>query len=357
MAFVKFLRGTQTAFDNLTKKDSDTLYFIYTDNTATKGKLYLGDKLIGGAGEGTTIANLSDLEDIKIDDASSLVDGALLQYDAKLEHKWKPVSIKTAIENSGADIGSSVAIGKTKEGQSIEDALNELVENPEAGRLAVVDGEAYVYDGENWISLTQSFEDRVSSLEESVGTPADSMSETPATGLFADIEGLEDRLDNTYTKDEVNARIAEADHLSYEKINDLAEADLTASNKVYLVPKAEAGTDDAYDEYLVQDGALEKIGSWTSGTIDAAHVTNLTEAIQEAQLIKNVQSGVLNIDENGLLTLTSVPNSVLNFNPDTFALKSEVGDLSSLINPSKENTTIVDEINDLKTKLTWQEIN
>ena len=45
--YVKFLRGTQSAYDILTEKRSDTLYFIVDPGMAT-GKLYLGEALISG---------------------------------------------------------------------------------------------------------------------------------------------------------------------------------------------------------------------------------------------------------------------------------------------------------------------
>ena len=45
-SFVKFVRGTPTAYNNLKQKNPDTLYFI-AENGAQSGKLYLGNKLIG----------------------------------------------------------------------------------------------------------------------------------------------------------------------------------------------------------------------------------------------------------------------------------------------------------------------
>ena len=39
--YVKFLRGTKTAFDKIITKDKDTLYFIYDSDDQTKGSLYL----------------------------------------------------------------------------------------------------------------------------------------------------------------------------------------------------------------------------------------------------------------------------------------------------------------------------
>jgi hypothetical protein len=42
------LRGTPTAYNNLSVKDTDTIYFI-AEKDATKGKLYLGNVEISGS--------------------------------------------------------------------------------------------------------------------------------------------------------------------------------------------------------------------------------------------------------------------------------------------------------------------
>jgi hypothetical protein len=43
--YVKFMRGTPTAYDNLRIKESDTLYFVSETDSVT-GKLYIGEKLV-----------------------------------------------------------------------------------------------------------------------------------------------------------------------------------------------------------------------------------------------------------------------------------------------------------------------
>lgn len=45
IAYVKFLKGTPSAYNNLSVKDQDTLYFV-SEEGATVGALYLGNKLI-----------------------------------------------------------------------------------------------------------------------------------------------------------------------------------------------------------------------------------------------------------------------------------------------------------------------
>jgi hypothetical protein len=62
--YVKFLRGTPTAYNNLAVKDIDTLYFISEEDAIT-GQLYLGSVLIAGSlNESDLVGYLSKLQDV-----------------------------------------------------------------------------------------------------------------------------------------------------------------------------------------------------------------------------------------------------------------------------------------------------
>ena len=72
--------------------------------------------------------------------------------------------------------------------------------------------------------------------------------------------------DSKYQTDaEVAAAIAAADHMKRKIVNSTSDIDLTAadaSQYIYMVKKSSVGTSDKYDEYMVIDGALEKVGDW-----------------------------------------------------------------------------------------------
>lgn len=70
------------------------------------------------------------------------------------------------------------------------------------------------------------------------------------------------------TDAEVAAAIAAADHMKRKIVNSTADIDLTAgdaSQYIYMVKKSSTKTGDKYDEYMVLDGALEKVGDWEVG--------------------------------------------------------------------------------------------
>ena len=380
MAFVKFSRGLISQYNRLAQKDEDTLYLVYESASSENGLLYLGSKLISTVGNSASLS-LNDLTDVSL--GSALEDGMLLQYNAHTagqvgeEGEWEAVSLSSVIENLPSS--NNVAI---------ESALEDI-ENPSENDIVVIGQDAYIYDGSEWVQLTDSdLAARVSDLEDQVGHAADSAEGIPATGLYKEIADLKD---NVYTKEEIAEQIAAADHLQYKVVAELSDIDLTSTerdNTVYLVPKT-AGTNDGYDEYFVIDGALEKIGSWDvdlsnyvqtdddrlltedqkkkldsiglddegNAIIQAAQVGGLADAIADNQLIKSVQAGTFEVTEDGELQLKSVPSVDLSGYVKKEVYDAEVGDLSTLLDRTSEDSTLVQEINGIKQTLTWQELN
>jgi hypothetical protein len=90
--YVKFMRGTTTAYNNLANKDDDTLYFL-SDSVNQEGSLYLGSRLISGPcaiPEGGNVAtSLAALNDVNITENINF--DAILVYD-KHEQKWMDYS-------------------------------------------------------------------------------------------------------------------------------------------------------------------------------------------------------------------------------------------------------------------------
>lgn len=97
LSYVKFQRGTPTAYAALRNKDEDTLYFV-SNPSDDFGILYLGERIIGGSSGGSEAAysNLAQLKDI---DLSGLEDGFILIYSADRK-KW----VAKKLENQSGDI-------------------------------------------------------------------------------------------------------------------------------------------------------------------------------------------------------------------------------------------------------------
>lgn len=372
MAFVKFSRGLLSTYNNLSRKDPDTLYLVYESVDSRDGRLYLGEKLISDVGNSTSIS-LNDLSDVSI---SGLQDGMILQYNAHTagqvgdSARWEAVSIEDALGNAQS----------ARDTLSIVDALEEISKAKEKD-IAIVGEDVYIYHDNDWVQLSNSLlADEIESIKTEVGHAADVENDIPATGLYKEIADLKA---NVYTKEEILEQIADLSHLSYRKVNSIEDVDPSAdeaATTIYLIPKNSDDTIDGYDEYFVVDGVLEKIGSWDISVddiltteqlqkidaitldsnnqmvIQSSQVGGLVEAIQSNQLIKDVDAGTFEV-QNGKLFLKSIPSIDLTGYVKTEVFDAAVGDLNNLTAPrAKENSTIVDEINYIKESILWQEL-
>lgn len=381
MAFVKFSRGLISQYDSLSQKDKDTLYLVYDSTSSTKGKLYLGDKLISSAD--ISSIKLSDISDISMPE--SLTDGMLLQYNQSTvpgeSGRWEARPIADVLSDYEGSGGSSNI--------PVVDNLNNI-ENPSKNDIAIQGTELFIYDGNQWQPLTVSdLKNRVADLETKVGVEANTESGQVATGLYKKLEDLHSDLQT-----EIMNSIANAQHLRYQIVNEISEIKLSdedaTANVVFLVPKSSEDThsDDGYDEYFVTKGALEKIGSWdvdltgyvqdddnrlltnqqkqkldsigydsenNQAIISTSQVTNLNQFVQENSYIRDVEAGVFSVDENGKLGLVSVPSDALTNYVSTPVFNSTVGNITK-ITGYETGHTLVDEINVIKASVIWQEL-
>lgn len=119
--YVRFTRGTPTAYANLQKKDPDTLYFI-SEADAQDGILYLGTKIIAGGSSNVSITSLGDLTDVLL--SNNIAANSFLMYDA-VQDRW--------VDKTLADIAALIApvmVGAT----DTDDGKSGLVPVPLAGQ-------------------------------------------------------------------------------------------------------------------------------------------------------------------------------------------------------------------------------
>lgn len=156
--YVKFIKGTPSAYENLAVKNNETLYFIVDPESPSKGKLYLGTTLISGGSDlelGDSLT-LSDVQDILI--SEELDHESLLVYDAETE-KWVNKPIADVLESSGVIAQTQVFEATVGEGEDHPAAIARVVGEKEVnnGDIAIVKDliasgkyqhTAYIYNGE-----------------------------------------------------------------------------------------------------------------------------------------------------------------------------------------------------------------
>jgi chaperonin cofactor prefoldin len=192
------------------------------------------------------------------------------------------------------------------------------------GSVETLDGEvdAVVEDVTALEERAEAVEQNLAALEAEVGNPAEG--ETPASGLYAELEVIEEELglkanaadvytkeeadgkfetignvalkaDKTYvdeelakkansadvyTKTEVEGLIANAEHLKRKFVDALPAIEEADAHTIYMVPKEGGKDPDVRDEFMVVDGAWEKIGDTAVNLEGYATESYVTEAIK-----------------------------------------------------------------------------
>lgn len=335
--YVKFMRGTPEAFKNLVSKNKDTLYFVHKEDAIT-GQLYIGDILISDNIENDNsaiIAKLSDLEDVNIAD---VIDKQVLGYDANTG-KWIPVTLEQAIT-------IAPMIGATADADGAEG----LVPAPKAGD----EGKFLRGDGiwtevliESSETITIIKED-VSNLKELLGTPASELE--AATGIY---QILDTKANTSDIANLIAVEVAKLDHLKRITVNSIDDIDISAENAeeyIYMVPSNDSEDKNAFEEYMVINGKLERLGTYSIGSVGEE---NLINAI-------NTSEFVISTDGTKTLSLLEVPATKivgLENNSTFTVLQTEVGTLATELTQMNTRVASIEEaIAELQENSSWGSI-
>lgn len=278
--YVKFLRGTVTAYNNLANKDKDTLYFITENKDSTTGKLYLGSvELSGSINESGIVDYLSELEDV---DTAGAVQNNILGFNGT---KWVPMDVNALVQVSvmggaNADVagtaglvpapaageenyflrgdGSWAPITKhsvqifeieLNENEAHEDAiiraLGEAI--PVVGDFVIIKNAneriSYIYNGIAWIALNNEYLTHINELQESINDITDVL--TGDNGLQNQIDNLQSEL----TQDIENLNVAVENKADEADLETLREALENKAEKSELDNKA--NVNDTYTKQEV----------------------------------------------------------------------------------------------------------
>lgn len=144
---------------------------------------------------------------------------------------------------------------------------------------------AYFYDGKAWVAMTGSVDadkvilrdditlaggyTQVGNLTKSQNGTAQTISSKSVNitvpTKVGDLTNDQKFQTETQVSTAISKAVAAADHLKRKVVNSTADIDLKAadaSQYIYMVSKGTAGEADKYDEYMVIDGVLEKMGDW-----------------------------------------------------------------------------------------------
>ena len=304
--YVKFQRGSIASYERLTRKDDNTLYFVYTDDDQTTGKLYLGSRLISSNVGGSSSISLNDLNDVIISEV-----GASNFLVSNSEGNWITVPASEVAQLILESNGNFVTIDENEFSFSSVDGKLELKGYTTADSgMTPVKGEL----GLNWVAMPPDLSSTVENLSSQITTLEN--------GLSA--------IDN-----KIADAIASAAHLKYQVINNLNDA--TDDNVIYLISNGSSDTDNAYDEYMFVNGQLEKIGTHS---IDLSNYVTTTDFSSLTSRVGSLEDAT-----NNYVT-----------KPEFTAVVGTMSNLSQYNNLNYETANIADTFEDLYERLIWQEI-
>ena len=142
------------------------------------------------------------------------------------------------------------------------------------------------------------------------------------TALQGDVNSLTVKINNTYTKAEVEEKIAAAPHLKRKKVGSKEEIDLAAADAdqyIYMIPIGFEGEDNKYDEYIVietkevyDEGietvikTIERVGTWEVDLSEYAKKADVDVIEEKLDSLNNTVYGYTNEDGEELPGLTQL---------------------------------------------------
>lgn len=323
--YVKFIRGTPTAFEKLNPKSADTLYFISEASSST-GKLYLGSKLISG-GE----ASISELGQIIV---NAVKGNDVLVYDAE-KGAWVNKAVTDVVSEM---VGASDSM----------DGRAGLVPRPISG-----DQDKVLTGARRWESVADLLpldsgifvirDDKLTLAPDFSQAKVGDILQVGANGALEWVQGVS----SSQIDELLNNRLIRKIVDSVDKIDTTAD---DATSYIYMVRNSNEEGDDFYDEYIVIGGRIEKIGNTS---VDLSELNELSTRVDNLdKLINGVPESEGQAAIKGLLDVIDLKEEYVT--KTTF--ENTVGDLSLLSHREFAGSSLVDEINVLTARMTWQEI-
>ena len=167
--YVRFMRGTQEAYDALTKKDENTLYFVYDPSNINAGALYMGERIISGGDTILQSASLKDLADVLIDEIK--VNSILVQNSDGYWDNMDIQDVAALIKANMNGITAQVFQTELKTGETNQNAIDRITNGKTimTGDIVIIKAfiasdnniatsyTSYVYNGENWAAMSGNY--------------------------------------------------------------------------------------------------------------------------------------------------------------------------------------------------------
>ena len=349
MGLVKFVTGTQSQFASLGTKDQDTLYIItdarqiYKGDICLSGGIYKTVASFPGTGEVNTLYVNTATGQVSYWNGSGYqtvvpATGKSISGAGDDTHlaTTKAVVDYVASKLTDLDVGALEGRVSTLEGE-MDTAQADII--AAKGNITTIQGQITTINGTGAGSITKALNDAKAYTDSVAATKANvehdhtlsditdagtlaGLNEVAegnlATALAAKINGKADKsttlagygIGDAYTKGQTDSAIASAvaaaPHLKRTIVESLPKVGAADQNTIYMVGTGAGSEDSAYEEYMVINGAFERIGSSDVDLTNYALKSDITTAINN---LDKADSAVANqyvssvSQENGVITV------------------------------------------------------
>ena len=317
MALVNFHRLDAAAYAGLDSKQPDTIYFVTDARRIYMGEKEYGLQVVNGTRPGT-----GSLNTLYIDPTAHTI-----SYWNGTGYDSLEIPFGTTISGAGDD--AHLATTKAVV-DYVASKLTELDVSALKGRVDTLEGEMdaaqasiTTITGEGEGSIKKAAADTLASAKSYTDQEVAKKANLKHTHEITDVNGLQDALDgkanashthttaqvdrlddalagkadkattlagygiaDAYTKGQADsaiaAAVAAAPHLKRTIVEDLPDTEGADENTIYMVGTGAGSEDSAYEEYMLINGAFEKIGSSKVDLTNYAEKTYVDSAKQEA---------------------------------------------------------------------------
>ena len=350
MGLVKFVTGTAAQYADLGTKDQDTLYIItdarqiYKGDICLSGGIYKTVSSFPGTGEVNTLYVNTTTGQVSYWNGSGYqtvvpATGKTISGAGDDTHLATTKAVVDYVATQVADLDVGALSGRVSTLEGEMDTAQADITAAE-GKITTIQGQITTINGTGAGSITKALNDAKAYTDEVAETKANVEHEhtlsdiTDAgtlaglnqvaesnldTGLAAKINGKADKGDSladygitdAYTKGQADsaiaAAVAAAPHLKRSIVEDLPEVGSADANTIYMVGTGAGSEDSAYEEYMLINGAFERIGTSDVDLTGYAKKTDVTAAINnldktDAAVANQYVSSVSQTD--GVITVT-----------------------------------------------------
>lgn len=279
MGLVKFVSTSAANFGLLEQKDTDTLYFVEDERRLYRGNIPYSGGIYQTVGEFPGTGNVNTLY-------VNTTSGEVAYWNGTGYQTVVPATGKTI---SGAGDNNHLATTKavvdyvaTQIGELDVSALAGRVDTLETemdtaqGDITTIKGQITTINGEGEGSIKKALNDAKAYTDQEVAKKAN----LEHTHTIDDVTNLQTTLDgkankattlegygitDAYTKSATDsaiaAAVAAAPHLKRTIVEQLPDAGEADENTIYMVGTGAGSEDSAYEEYMLINGAFERIGT------------------------------------------------------------------------------------------------